>query len=167
MLRFKFGAWAVVLMLAALSFGACSDEDDDPAFSPPSNITEALKQLYPAAQNIEWEMKDVYYVADCWVADDELEVWFDGNANWLMTENELESIDSLVPAVYTAFNNTKYSSWVVTDVYVLVYPQNPTESVIQVKQGSRRYSLVFSQDGGLLHEKDISNGDDTIWPPAE
>ena len=110
---------------------------------------------------------DVYYVADCWVADDELEVWFDGNANWLMTENELESIDSLVPAVYTAFNNTKYSSWVVTDVYVLVYPQNPTESVIQVKQGSRRYSLVFSQDGGLLHEKDISNGDDTIWPPAE
>lgn len=101
------------------------------------------------------------------MADDELEVWFDGNANWLMTENELESIDSLVPAVYTAFNNTKYSSWVVTDVYVLVYPQNPTESVIQVKQGSRRYSLVFSQDGGLLHEKDISNGDDTIWPPAE
>ena len=167
MLRFKFGAWAVVLMLAALSFGACSDEDDDPAFNPPSNITEALKQLYPAAQNIEWEMKDVYYVADSWVADDELEVWFDGNANWLMTENELESIDSLVPAVYTAFNNTKYSSWVVTDVYVLVYPQNPTESVIQVKQGSRRYSLVFSQDGGLLHEKDISNGDDTIWPPAE
>ena len=58
MLRFKFGAWAVVLMLAALSFGACSDEDDDPAFNPPSNITEALKQLYPAAQNIEWEMKD-------------------------------------------------------------------------------------------------------------
>ena len=51
MLRFKLGAWAVVLMLAALSFGACSDEDDDPAFNPPSNITEALKQLYPAAQN--------------------------------------------------------------------------------------------------------------------
>ena len=39
MLRFKFGAWAVVLMLAALSFGACSDEDDDPAFNPPSNIS--------------------------------------------------------------------------------------------------------------------------------
>ena len=51
MLRFKFGAWAVVLMLAALSFGACSDEDDDPAFNPPSNITEALKQLY---QHMAW-----------------------------------------------------------------------------------------------------------------
>ena len=167
MLRFKFGAWAVVLMLAALSFGACSDEDDDPAFNPPSNITEALKQLYPAAQNIEWEMKGDYYVADCWVTGDELDVWFDANANWVMTENELDSIDQLVPAVYTAFQNSDYNAWVVTDVYVLTYPQNLTESVIQVKLGSQRYSLYFSQEGGLLHKKDISNGDDTNWPPTE
>lgn len=44
---------------------------------------------------------------------------------------------------------------------------NPTTSVIQVKQGSQRYSLYFSQEGGLLHEKNISNGDDTNWPPTE
>ena len=48
-------------------------------------------------------MKGAYYVADCWVSNDELEVWFDANANWVMTENELNSIDQLVPAVYTAF----------------------------------------------------------------
>ena len=41
-----------------------------------------------------------YYVADCWVTGDELDVWFDANANWVMTENELDSIDQLVPAVY-------------------------------------------------------------------
>lgn len=51
--------------------------------------------------------------------------------------------------------------------YVLTYPLNPTTSVIQVKQGSQRYSLYFSQEGGLLHEKNISNGDDTNWPPTE
>lgn len=167
MWKFKFGAWAVVLMMTALSFSACSDDDDDPALVPPSSITEALKQLYPAAQNIEWEMKGDYYVADCWVTGDELDVWFDANANWVMTENELDSIDQLVPAVYTAFQNSDYSAWVVTDVYVLTYPQNPTESVIQVKLGSQRYSLYFSQEGGLLHKKDISNGDDTNWPPTE
>ena len=102
MWRFKFSAWAVVLMMTALSFGAC-DNDDDDTFVPPSNITEALKQVYPAAQNVEWEMKGAYYVADCWVTGDELDVWFDANANWVMTENELNSIDQLVPAVYTAF----------------------------------------------------------------
>ena len=46
MWRFKFSAWAVVLLMTALSFGAC-DNDDDDTFVPPSNITEALKQVYP------------------------------------------------------------------------------------------------------------------------
>lgn len=128
---------------------------------------QALKQLYPNAQNVEWEMKGDYYVADCWVTGDELDVWFDANANWVMTENELDSIDQLVPAVYTGFRNSNYSSWVVTDVFVLTYPQHPTESVIQVKQGNLRFALYFSQEGGLLHERDITNGDDTNWPVME
>ena len=45
MWRFKFSAWVVVLLMAAFSFGAC-DNDDDDTFVPPSNITEALKQVY-------------------------------------------------------------------------------------------------------------------------
>lgn len=168
MLRFKFGAWVMMMMLVAFSFSACSDDDDnDDTYVPPTNIVEALKQLYPSAQNVEWELKGNYYVADCWVSGDELDVWFDMNANWVMTENELDSINQLVPAVYTAFQNSNYSSWVVTDVYLLTYPLNPTESVIQVKQGSMRHALYFSQDGGLLHDKDVSSGDDTIWPPTE
>lgn len=149
MLKFKFGAWAVVLMLTAFSFSACDDNDDE-TYNPPANITEALKQLYPNAQNVEWEMKGDYYVADCWVTGD-----------------ELDSIDQLVPAVYTGFRNSNYSSWVVTDVFVLTYPQHPTESVIQVKQGNLRFALYFSQEGGLLHERDITNGDDTNWPVME
>ena len=137
MLKFKFGAWAVVLMLTAFSFSACDDNDDE-TYNPPANITEALKQLYPNAQNVEWEMKGDYYVADCWVTGDELDVWFDANANWVMTENELDSIDQLVPAVYTGFRNSNYSSWVVTDVFVLTYPQHPTESCLLYTSPSPR-----------------------------
>ena len=51
MLKFKFGAWAVVLMLTALSFSACDDNDDE-TYNPPANITEAMKQLYPNDQNV-------------------------------------------------------------------------------------------------------------------
>lgn len=155
-----------VLMLTAFSFSACSDDNNDNTLVPPSNIVDALKQLYPGAQDVEWEMKGTYYVADCWVTGDELDVWFDANANWVMTENDLESIDNLVPAVYTTFINSNYSSWVVIDVSVLTFPQHLTESVIQVKQGTLRYALYFSQEGGLLHEKNISDGDDTNWPPT-
>lgn len=166
MLKFNFGARAVMLLLAALSFSACDDDDNnDDTLVPPSNIAEALKQLYPGAQDVEWEMKGKYYVADCRVTGDELDVWFDTNANWVMTENDLESINQLVPAVYTGFNDSKYNAWEVTDVFVLTYPQNPSESVIQVKMLSQRRALYFSQDGALLQDRDISNGDDTNWPP--
>lgn len=105
MWKFKFGLWAVVLITSVFSFSACGDDDDNDndTFVPPANIEVALKQLYPGAQNIEWEVKGVYYVADCWVTGDELEVWFDANANWVMTENELDNVNQLVPAVYTAF----------------------------------------------------------------
>ena len=135
MWKFKFGLWAVVLITSVFSFSACGDDDDNDndTFVPPANIEVALKQLYPGAQNIEWEVKGVYYVADCWVTGDELEVWFDANANWVMTENELDNVNQLVPAVYTAFMDSNYNTWVVTDVYVLTYPLNPTTSVIQVK----------------------------------
>lgn len=168
MLKFKFGAWAIMMMVVAFTFGACDDDDnDEKAYVPPSNIVEALKQLYPNSQNVEWEMKASYYVADCWVSGDELDVWFDANANWVMTENELESIDGLLPAVYTAFIESNYSTWVVTDVFVLTYPQVPSQAVIQVKLGNQRHALYYSQDGGLLRDKDISNGDDTNWPPTE
>ena len=167
MLRFKIGAWAIICVMFAFTLSACGDsEDDDQTYVPPTNIAEALKQLYPNAQNIEWEMQGDYYVADCWVSGQELDVWFDANANWVMTEDELDSIDQLVPAVHAAFTTSQYSSWVVTDVYLLTFPMNPTESVIQVKQGSMRHSLYYSQDGGLLQDKDISNGDDTNWPPT-
>lgn len=167
MLKLKFRAWIWVLVLVALSFSACVDDDDTAAFAPPANISEALKQLYPAAQNVKWEMKGVYFVADCFVAGEELDVWFDANANWVMTENELDSIAQLVPAVYTAFIDSQYNAWVVTDVYVLTFPQHLTESVIQVKMGEQRYALYYTQDGGLVHEKNISNGDDTNWPTTD
>lgn len=110
MWKFKFGLWAVVLITSVFSFSACGDDND--TFVPPANIEVALKQLYPGAQNIEWEVKGVYYVADCWVTGDELEVWFDVNANWVMTENELDNVNQLVPAVYTAFMDSNYNTWV-------------------------------------------------------
>jgi hypothetical protein len=165
MMKFKYYLGAVMLAIILFSFSACDNDDD---YMPPNqDIITALKQLYPDVQDIEWSQKGVYYVADCWVTGDELEVWFDANANWVMTENELDNVNQLVPAVYTAFMDSNYNTWVVTDVYVLTFPQNPMESVIQVKQGSQRYALYFLQEGGLLHEKDISNGDDTNWPPTE
>lgn len=78
MIKIKFSILAVMLMTALFSFSSCSDDDD--TYLPPNQaIINALNQLYPGVKNIEWEQKGVYYVADCWVGNDELDVWFDAN----------------------------------------------------------------------------------------
>lgn len=81
-----------------------------------------------------------------------------------MTETELNSINNLPPAVLTAFMESSYSNWVVDDVAILEYPNEPyTEFVVTVEQG-KKIDLYFSEGGGLLHEKDVTNSDDTHWP---
>ena len=136
MIKIKFSILAVMLMTALFSFSSCSDDDD--TYLPPNQaIINALNQLYPGVKNIEWEQKGVYYVADCWVGNDELDVWFDANANWIM---------------------------VIEDLTNLTFPQKPEEFVFEVQQGGQERALYYSEYGGLLREKDISDTDNTHWP---
>lgn len=79
-----------MMCMAAVTFSACSDDDDDDkSINVPEPVVQALKQKYPSATGIEWEQKGAYFVADCWLDGKESNIWFDPNANWLMTESEI------------------------------------------------------------------------------
>lgn len=83
-----------------------------------------------------------------------------------MTESEVYWND--VPgAVQTAFNNSEYANWVQDDYYFLLYPLQPMQYVIEVKQGNQKYQLFYSEDGGLMNTVDVTGKDDTIYPPEE
>ena len=166
MWKFKFGLWAVVLITSVFSFSACGDDDDNDTFVPPANIEVALKQLYPGAQNIEWEVKGIYYVADCWVNGSELDVWFDANANWIMTEMEIFR-EQLPAAVNTAYEESGYGDWVIDNLTKLTFPHKSEEFVFEVQRGAQERALYYSAYGGLLLEKDITDADDTHWPDVE
>ncbi len=104
----------VILLAVVFAFGSCSNADDD--YLPPnSDIVTALHELYPGVKDIEWSQKGVYYVADCWVDGNELDVWFDANANWVMTEQELFE-EQLPEAVNTAYLESNYADWVIDDI---------------------------------------------------
>lgn len=162
MIKIKFSILAVMLMTALFSFSSCSD-DDDTYLPPNQDIINALNQLYPGVKNIEWEQKGVYYVADCWVGNDELDVWFDANANWIMTEMDI-FFENLPTAVSTAYQEGNYANWVIDDLTKLTFPQKPEEFVFEVQQGGQERALYYSEYGGLLREKDISDTDNTHWP---
>ena len=164
MKNLKLTFLAVCLALAAFAFGACSS-DDHGSSAPSAAFQSALMKLYPNATHIDWEQKGTYYVADCRADYRDKKVWFDANANWVMTETDLENINNLVPAVLTAFMESHYAKWTVDDVDMLEYPNEPTpEFVVEVKNGDQEVNLYFSAEGGLLHEKNVTNGDDTHWP---
>lgn len=164
MKKLKFTLLAACLAMTALVFHSCNS-DDGGSSAPSAAFQAALMKLYPSAVNIDWEQKGTYYVADCRADSRERQVWFDAGANWVMTETELETINNLPPAVLTAFMESNYANWVVDDIDMLEYPNEPTpEFVVEVKNGNQEVDLYFSAGGGLLHEKNVTNGDDTHWP---
>lgn len=164
MKKLKFTLLAVCLAMIAFVFHSCNS-DDGGSSAPSAAFQTTLMKLYPSAVNIDWEQKGTYYVADCRADGREKQVWFDANANWVMTETELETINNLPPAVLTAFMESNYAKWIVDDIDMLEYLNEPTpEFVVEVKNGNQEVDLYFSAGGGLLHEKNVTNGDDTHWP---
>ena len=163
-MKFKYYLGAVMLAIILFSFSACDNDDD---YMPPNqDIITELKQLYPDVQDIEWSQKGVYYVADCWVNGSELDVWFDANANWIMTEMEIFR-EQLPAAVNTAYEESGYGDWVIDNLTKLTFPHKSEEFVFEVQRGAQERALYYSAYGGLLLEKDITDADDTHWPDVE
>ena len=69
-------------------------------------------------------------------------------------------------AVQTAFGSGEYANWVQDDYYFLLYPLQPMQDVIEVKQGNQKYQLFYSEDGGLMNTVNVTGKDDTIYPPV-
>ena len=138
----------VILLAVVFAFGSCSNADDD--YLPPnSDIVTALHELYPGVKDIEWSQKGVYYVADCWVDGNELNVWFE---------------EQLPEAVNTAYLESNYADWVIDDITKLTYPSKAEEYLLEVQRGTQERALYYSAYGGLLKEKDITGADFTHWP---
>lgn len=126
----------------------------------------ALKKIYPEASGSDWSRKGNYFIANFMQNGTERVVWFDSNANWIMTQTNAETIDNVSPTVYNAFTFGQYSDWPVDNVTFVEYKECPQITVIEVSQYNMetKYQLVYSQDGNLLNTRNVSYIDDTLWP---
>lgn len=151
-----------MMFIAALAFSACSDDDND-GITVPEAISQALTAKYPSVSHVEWSQKGAYYVADARLDGHDVDVWFNAQAQWQLTETEI--LWNEVPGtVQTAFEGSEYASWKREDIDKLEYPLQPVEYVIEVEKGNTEYQLFYSEDGGLLNAKDVTGKDDTHWP---
>ncbi|MCD8092322.1 MAG: PepSY-like domain-containing protein [Bacteroides sp.] len=152
-----------MMFIAALAFSACSDDDDKDHVKVPEALTQALKTKYPAAGDVDWEQKGSYYVADCMVDGKDLDVWFNAQAEWRLTEIDL-NWDNVPGTVQTAFSGSEYATWKRDDIDLLEYPNQPSIYVIEVEKGKTEYQLFYSEEGNLMQTKDVTGKDDTHWP---
>ncbi len=109
---------ALTMMLVSgsvIGFASCDDDDD---MNVPESFKKALLAKYPNANRVEWEQKGAYKVADFVDAGMDLDVWFDRDARWVMTETDYSTAQygSVPAAVAGAFNASEYSSWKVDDI---------------------------------------------------
>lgn len=83
MKRFRFCLVAGMLLFISVS---------TVAKGVPTSIQAAFEKMYPYVANAQWEQMAGCYVAEFVIDGRETDVWFDENAQWVMMENDVESL---------------------------------------------------------------------------
>lgn len=149
-------AFAFALAAIAVMMPSCDSDDDDKDTYITNKVdaafNNALKEQFPDAQNVKWEKKNEYRVAEFTNAGMEYDVWFDKTTAWAMTETDYGKDIFLVPdnAVSAAFPLGEYGSWTIDDI--THYRRSDTEFyVFEVeKVGQADMDLFYALDGTLI-----------------
>ena len=126
MKKFKFCILAGLLALLSVS-----------AFAEgrlPANIQTAFQTLYPQATDVEWEQMAGCYVAEFIADGQEIDVWFNKQAEWVMTETDVESLEKVPAPVAEAFMSSTMTGMRLRDIRIITFPKHPTVIIIEVEQ---------------------------------
>lgn len=124
----------------------------------PAAFSAALKKMYPQAREVAWNQQGNYYVATFTLNGFEKKVWMNANAQWVMTNTDLQTADQLTPSVYNDFTLSRYSTWTVNDVNLMAFPKRAPLYIITVNQDNSvsTYQLFYALDGRLLQTRNVS-----------
>lgn len=132
----------------------------------PAKVETAFREMYPQATRVEWNQMAGCYVAEFVKDSVEIDVWYDENARWVMTETDVESLKKVPVAVADAFMNSLMASMRLRDVRIITFPKRPAVIVIEVEEynSDTEYQLLYSEEGKLLKELNVSELGGEIYP---
>ncbi len=147
MKRKFYGTWLFAWLLIATAS----------AISP-AVFHAALKKMYPHATDVDWGKQGNYYTATFTHNGFIKKVWMNANAQWMMTDTDLETADRLPPPVYNSFIFSPYAGWTVNDVNLIKFSRHPSLYVITVNQDNSisTYQLFYAPHGELVHVRNVS-----------
>lgn len=132
----------------------------------PAKVQAAFQKMYPQATDVEWNQMAGCYVAEFIMDDQEIDVWFDKNAQWVMTENDVESLEKVPLPVAEAFMSSTMASMRLRDVRTITFPKRPAVIVIEVEEynSDEEFQLFYSPDGKLQQSLNVSELGGEIYP---
>ncbi|RHJ94210.1 PepSY-like domain-containing protein [Parabacteroides bouchesdurhonensis] len=150
----------ILLIALAVTFLQSCDENDDNGLGNVSEATRAAFVIkYPSAQQVEWEVRNSYRVADFKQEGKDISAWFDNAGDWYMTETDIP-FDLLPDAVKSAFRQSEYQSWKIDDVDMIERKEMETVYVVEIEQGQDEMDLYYSHDGILIKSVTDTDSDD-------
>ena len=119
----------------------------------PSEVTEAFKQKYPDATNVEWRDKLSNFSAIFESENQHYQARFNSKGEWQLTEYEIEESD-LPEEVKDGFDKSKYADWEIGTIYKIELSDGSFQYRIEtIKNDVRKKNLYFNSEGRLVKDK--------------
>jgi hypothetical protein len=119
----------------------------------PSEVTEAFKQKYPEATNVEWRDKLSTFSAVFESNNIQYEARFNSKGEWQFTENEIEESD-LPEVIKDSYDKSKYAEWQINRIHKIELADGTIQYRIETEKNDvRKKNLVFNSEGRLLKDR--------------
>jgi hypothetical protein len=118
----------------------------------PAEVTDAFKDKFPDAANVEWKDKLTGFEANFKIADGSYEARFNNKGEWQETEKIMEPA-SIPAAVKDGYDKSKYTAWELKELSYLEKKDTTYYRVLVRKNEFEKKYLFFDDKGKLLKEQ--------------
>lgn len=120
--------------------------------SVPASVTEAFKDKYPHASNVEWKDKLSGFVAVFDQQGNHYEARFNNKAVWQYTEQKVEE-GTIPDPVKDGYAKSKWADWKLEGSTRIDLPGDKVQyRLFVVKSDLQKKNLTFNSEGRLLKD---------------
>jgi len=119
----------------------------------PAEVTEAFRQKYPMATNVEWRDRLSGFTAVFDLSSVHYEAKFTNKGFWQSTENKMAEAD-LNSAIKDGFQKSKYAEeWTIKQAYKIALREDKTQYRLEIQKNDiQKKQLFFDSTGRLLRD---------------
>ncbi len=119
----------------------------------PSEVTNAMKEKYPDAQNVEWKDKLTFFEASFTLDGTEMTADFSNKGEWQETDKKMDFND-LPAAVKDGFQKSKFADWTPGSVTKIEKNDKSIQYKVYAEKSSiiQKKFLYFNQEGQLIKD---------------